>query len=93
MPFAAARVLDATSHPGLVSGPGVPNVLINGQPAARVGDLHVCALAPPAGPHPPTPIATGSSTVLIGGQPAARVGDATGCGATIAVGSPNVLIG
>jgi uncharacterized Zn-binding protein involved in type VI secretion len=97
VPFAAARVLDPTSHPGLssgfISGPGALNVLINGQAAARLGDLHICALAPPAGPHPPTPIATGSSTVLIGGQPAARVGDVTGCGATIVVGSPNVSIG
>lgn len=90
---AAARVLDATSHPGTIAGPGAPSVLINGQPAARVGDLHACALPPLAGPHPPTPIARGSATVLIAGQPAARMGDVTGCGATIVVGSPNVLIG
>ncbi len=89
----AARVSDPTSHPGMIAGPGAPNVLINGLPAARVGDLHACAFPPPAGPHPPTPIAMGSATVLIAGQPAARQGDATGCGAVIVVGSPNVLIG
>jgi len=89
----AARVSDPTSHPGMIAGPGALNVLINGLPAARVGDLHACAFPPPAGPHPPTPIAMGSATVLIAGQPAARQGDATGCGAVIIVGSTNVLIG
>jgi uncharacterized Zn-binding protein involved in type VI secretion len=90
---AAARVLDATSHPGMIGGPGAPTVLIGGQPAARVGDTHVCAMPPPAGPHPPAPIVTGSTTVLIAGLPAARSGDATGCGATIVSGCPNVLVG
>ena len=89
----AARVFDATNHPGLVAGPGMPTVLINGQPAARLGDQHVCALPPPAGPHPPTPLAGGSATVSIGGQPAARLGDTAGCGAVIVVASPNVMIG
>jgi uncharacterized Zn-binding protein involved in type VI secretion len=90
---AAARILDATTHPGLLAGPGAPNVLINGLAAARVGDLHLCAMPPPAGPHAPAPIATGSATVRIAGSPAARVGDATGCGAIIAAGSANVFIG
>jgi uncharacterized Zn-binding protein involved in type VI secretion len=89
----AARVLDPTSHPGVIAGPGAPNVLIGGQPAARVGDMHVCAMPPAAGPHPPTPIVAGSATVLIAGLPAARLGDANGCGATIAAGCPNVFIG
>ena len=61
----AARVLDATNHPGMIAGPGVANVLINGHPAARMGDLHACALPPLAGPHPPSPIAAGSATVFI----------------------------
>ena len=89
----AARLFDASSHPGMVAGPGAPTVLINGQPAARMGDQHVCALPPLAGPHPPTPIAAGSATVLIAGQPAARLGDMAGCGAVIVAGSPNVMIG
>jgi len=90
---AAARVLDATTHPGVIAGPGAANVLIGGQPAARAGDLHVCSVPPPAGPHTPTPIVTGSPTVLIAGLPAARMGDSTGCGATIVGGFPTVLIG
>jgi uncharacterized Zn-binding protein involved in type VI secretion len=89
----AARVGDPTGHPGVVSGPGVPTVLINGMPAAVVGDLHTCAMPPTAGPHPPTPFAMGSVTVLIGGRPALRLGDISGCGAPIVFGAPTVLIG
>lgn len=92
MPF-AARVTDPTGHPGMISGPGVPNVLIGGLPAAVVGDMHACAMPPVAGPHPPTPIVLGSFTVLISGRPAARMGDMTGCGAPIVMGCPTVLIG
>lgn len=89
----AARVGDLTAHPGVVTGPGVPNVLIGGMPAAVVGDLHSCAMPPLAGPHPPTPFPVGSFTVLIGGRPALRMGDVSGCGAPIVVGMFTVLIG
>ena len=89
----AARVGDPTSHPGVITGPGVPTVLLGGMPAAVVGDIHACAFPPPAGPHPPNPIVLGSATVLIGGMPSARVGDPTGCGATILIGLPTVEIG
>lgn len=88
----AARVGDPTGHPGVVSGPGVPTVLVGGLPAATVGDLHTCSFPPPAS-HPPTPIAKGSATVLIGGKPAARVGDLAGCGAPIVAGEFTVLVG
>lgn len=89
----AARILDPSGHPGVITGPGVPTVLIGGLPAAVVGDTHTCSFPPPAGPHPPTPIVKGSFTVLIGGRPAARLGDLTGCGAPIVFGLPTVLIG
>lgn len=89
----AARVTDPTGHPGIITGPGVPTVLIGGLPAAVLGDLHSCAIPFPAGPHPPTPIVKGSATVLIGGRPAARMGDLAGCGAPIVFGLPTVLIG
>jgi uncharacterized Zn-binding protein involved in type VI secretion len=89
----AARVTDPTGHPGMISGPGVPNVLITGLPAACVGDIHACMFPPPAGPHPPTPIAKGSATVMIGKRPAARMGDMSGCGAPIIMGAPTVNIG
>lgn len=94
---AAARILDPTSHPGLISapmtlaGPGI--VSIAGQIAAAVGDVHTCAFPQPAGPHPPNTIAKGSTTVTIGGRPAARVGDLTVCGAKIVSGAFKVMIG
>lgn len=89
----AARVTDLSGHPGVITGPGMPTVLIGGLPAAVVGDLHTCSFPPPAGPHPPTPIVLGSFTVLIGGRPAARLGDLAGCGAPIVLGLPTVMIG
>jgi uncharacterized Zn-binding protein involved in type VI secretion len=71
-----------------------------GQPAARVGDMHVCPMQTPATPpipHVGGPILPpGSPTVLIGGQPAARQGDMATCVGppdVIAMGSVTVLIG
>lgn len=91
----AARVGDATGHPGVIGPPlGVPTVFIGGQPAATVGTPHTCTMPPPAGPHGMTPIAQGSATVFIEGRPAARVGDVTACGSPIVgPGCPTVLIG
>jgi uncharacterized Zn-binding protein involved in type VI secretion len=92
----AARVTDMHVCP-LVSGTvphvggpvmpaGCPTVLIGGMPAARVGDMCVCA-----GPH--DVIAMGSGSVLIGGMPAARLGDTTAHGGTIIAGCATVIIG
>ena len=53
---------------GPIIGPGVPNVLIGGIPAAVLGDNAVCV-------GPPYAIIMGSPTVLIGNLPAARLGD------------------
>lgn len=90
---AAACVGDLSTHGGTITGPGSPTVLIGGNPAAVVGDLHACVL-PPSG-HQPTvsPFPMGSATVLIAGRPALRVGDACLCGASAAVGCPTVVIG
>lgn len=72
---------------GPITGPGCPNVLIGGRPAAVVGDIAVCV-------GPPSTIVKGSATVMIGGRPAARVGDLTAHGGTITgPGVPTVLIG
>lgn len=67
-------------------GPGLPTVLIGGQPAAVVGDMCVCT-------GPPDSIISGSATVLIGGKMAARMGDSTAHGGTISIGIPTVVIG
>jgi uncharacterized Zn-binding protein involved in type VI secretion len=89
----AARVGDPTAHPGVITGPGLPTVLIAGKPAARVGDMHTCSIPPPPA-HPPTPLVPPCCpTVLIGGKPAARIGDKAGCSAPIIQGAPTVLIG
>lgn len=71
---------------GPIVSPGAPTVLINGLPAARVGDIAICV-------GPPDTIAAGSFTVLIAGKPAARLGDQTVHGGAIVAGSPNVMIG
>lgn len=90
---AAARVGDITNHGGTIAGPGVPNILIGGMPAAVAADIHVCALPPNT--HQPTasPFPAGSATVFIGGKPALRTGDVCICGASAAVGEPTVIIG
>jgi len=89
---AAARLRDPTSHPGMVAQ-GSANVWIEGAPAARAGDKHVCLLPPVAGPHPPSTMSTGSATVSINGKPAVRQGDLSGCGAQVLMGAATVLIG
>src|ERR1044072_2068302 len=71
---------------GPVTGPGEPTVLIGGLPAARVGDMLVCAA-------PPDSIVKGSSSVMIGGALAARMGDTTAHGGQIILGALNVMIG
>ncbi len=95
---AAARLGDPVGDGDTIAA-GSGNVMINGMPAARVGDTtagHGC--------FPPTIIQSGSSTVFINGVPAARVGDPIvphTCvvppfpthGGAIAAGSGNVNIG
>lgn len=71
---------------GPILPPGSPTVLIEGMPAARMGDMATCA-------GPPDTILQGSGTVLIEGMPAARMGDMTSHGGQIVAGSPTVMIG
>jgi uncharacterized Zn-binding protein involved in type VI secretion len=91
----AARLGDMHSCPAYnghdphVGGPinlGSATVLIDGVPAATVGDTAVCH-------GPPDTIISGSATVLINGKPAARMGDSTAHGGVIVAGCPTVLIG
>lgn len=99
MPQPAARMGDMTAHGGVITV-GFPTVLIGGQPAARLGDMHTCPMVTPGVPpipHVGGPIVMGSPTVLIGKQPAARVGDPATCtgppDTIIPPGCPTVLIG
>jgi uncharacterized Zn-binding protein involved in type VI secretion len=92
----AARMGDSTAHGGVVTV-GFPTVLIGGQPAARVGDMHTCPMVNGVVPHVGGPILPpGSPTVLIGGMPAARVGDMATCTGppdSIVMGCMTVIIG
>ena len=90
--FAPVPLGDTTSHPGTITGPGIATVLIDGMPAAVMGDMHTCS-CPSNPPHPPSIIVRGSLTVLINGQAAARVGDMAACGAAILLGATDVEIG
>jgi uncharacterized Zn-binding protein involved in type VI secretion len=71
---------------GPILPPGAPTVLIEGMPAAKMGDMATCS-------GPPDSIIQGSATVLIEGMPAARMGDMTAHGGQIVAGSPTVMIG
>jgi uncharacterized Zn-binding protein involved in type VI secretion len=92
----AARVGDAHTCPqadgpklhvgGPVEGPGVATVLIEGRPAAVVGDRCRCN-------GPPDEITQGSGMVLIGDKPAARRSDLTAHGGRISSGCATVRIG
>jgi len=69
-----------------------------GQPAARVGDMHVCPMVTGVVPHVGGPIlpAGAATNVLIGGVPAATAGTmctCTGPPDSIMMGSTTVLIG
>lgn len=87
---------------------GSPNVLVNGLPAHRLGDLwgiHLdvcksCFCQPcesdrychGGGPDGGVLVAA-SLTILINGLPAARIGDPLVCGSVCATGSLNVIGG
>jgi uncharacterized Zn-binding protein involved in type VI secretion len=95
----AARIMDMHTCPmvtpglppvphvgGPITGPGVPNVIIGGKPAAVIGDMCTCV-------GPPDSIIFGAISVLAGGKPIARMSDNCAHGGIISVGLPTVLIG
>ncbi len=82
-----ARLGDVSSHGGVIVS-AARRTLVDGRPAARMGDLHAC----PVPFHGVTRIVSGASKTLIEGRPAARVGDVTGCGAMIVSGSRKALV-
>jgi uncharacterized Zn-binding protein involved in type VI secretion len=93
--FPAARLSDITAHGGVVVS-GMPTVLINNLPAARIGDQHVCPMVTGVVPHVGGPFILGSFTVLVGGVPQSRVMDMLICVGPpdmLANGSPDVLVG
>jgi uncharacterized Zn-binding protein involved in type VI secretion len=103
----AALVPTPVPHPALplaIIPPGVPTVLIGGEPAATMLDMTKPCMLPGCVPGGPGIIMQGSATVMIGGLPAARVGDMTvhaSCvapipsptGKIMPPGCPTVIIG
>jgi uncharacterized Zn-binding protein involved in type VI secretion len=79
-----ARLGDTSTHGGTIIT-GSLTTMINGRPAARMGDMHAC----PIPYHGVTPIVTGSLKTTTDGRPNARIVDVTGCGAVIVGGSLN----
>jgi len=82
-----ARLGDTSSHGGTIVS-AAARTLVDGIPAARMGDLHSC----PIPFHSVTQIVQGADKTLIEGQPAARMGDAVGCGAVIVTGSDTTTV-
>ena len=73
---------------------GQPNVLIGGQPAARLTDMTMICSLPSCVPNGPGLISKASATVLVGSLPAARMGDMTahaGCVAPIPMPTGKIL--
>ncbi|MCX4027988.1 PAAR domain-containing protein [Endozoicomonas sp. SM1973] len=93
---AATRLGDiCTGHgcfPPRPSITGSTNVLINGRPAIKAGDMYMPHGCPNCPPHPGS-LAAGSSSVMINGSAAGRVGDRISCGGSVAMGSSDVFIG
>jgi len=82
----AARITDTHScpkHPNSTIVSGQTNVIVAGQPVARLSDTTSCQAT----------IASGEASVIIGGAPAARQGDFTDHGGYITEGCASVLIG
>ena len=105
-PGPAARLADPLTHDSVTPCGAIapmPNpsmVIIEGMPAARVGDIAVCSgvvaggIVHPPIPAPPfgTPIAVGSTSVMIDFRPAARwipSLDVAGCG--VFLGNPAMI--
>ncbi|WP_197038451.1 type VI secretion system PAAR protein [Billgrantia saliphila] len=83
-----------TDHDGFPPTPvtaGSPTVLIDGKPAARLGDPLAPHDKPKHSPHPRV-IAEGSGSILIDGKPAALTGHAVDCGGVV-IGSASAVGG
>lgn len=79
---------DQDSAGGTITS-GSPNVIINGSPAARIGDSVAGHGLPP---HSAPTMAEGSPTVITNSIPQCHEGDTATCGHP-ATGSPNVFVG
>jgi len=87
---------DPTLHGGVIAA-GMPTVLVENKPVARVSDMHTCPLVSGVVPHVGGPILPPCCiTVLAGNLPVARMGDKATCTGppdSILVGQITVLAG
>lgn len=74
---------------GIIQGPGVSSVVVNGAPISVIGDA---VAGHGTGPHAGPTMVAGSGTVIAGGIGVVRAGDAASCGDT-ASGSSDVIAG
>ena len=81
-----ARMGDTSSHGGSIIT-GAERTLIEGAPAARVGDLHSC----PIPHHGVTRICSGSEIAMVEGKMVTRMREVAGCGAVIVRGADRML--
>ena len=98
MAGAFARVGDQTSGhgaypPNVLGGPGSPDVLIEGVPAALVGDGTVSPCVAPNHSPKTGVIQDGSPTATANGKKIARIGDPLSCGCIILGGGNTVGAG
>lgn len=73
---------------GIILGPGVATVLVNGSIVSVIGDGIAAH-----GTHPADTIITGSTTVFAGSVGVVRAGDTTSGGGSVDSGSANVIAG
>jgi uncharacterized Zn-binding protein involved in type VI secretion len=90
MPF-VGKVSGSLVGTGLDIGPGIPNILVEGQPISVVGDMVAPHGKPP---HVVASIISGSSTVLAAGRSitATTLSKAT-CGHSMVTGATTVQVG
>jgi len=93
-----ARVGDQTSGhgpypPNVLAGPGASTVMLEGKPAALVGDGTVSPCIAPNSPVLTGTIIQGSPTATAMGKPIARIGDMLSCGCMITGGGGTVGAG
>lgn len=74
---------------GIILGPGVPSVVVNGSAISVKGDS---VAGHGDNPHAAPTMVGGSGSVIAGGKGVVRAGDAASCGDT-ASGSSNVIAG
>jgi uncharacterized Zn-binding protein involved in type VI secretion len=79
---------------GGVNFMGDYSVLINGRPAARIGDMYTSHPGfDPRHPHPPNPIILGAPSILVGGRPLGYLGVFERLGHNAIPHESDVLIG